>query len=155
MVLTIFCLLVLFQIKHFVVDYTLQTSYMLQKFRRDWGFFFPLLAHAGLHATFTLAIVLLFAPHLWWLALVDLVVHFIMDRIKAGPKYLGKFECLSKKEIRSMMSCANISGVEVFEREFKGNTYFWWSLGFDQMIHHLTHYYIIFYIVIDEVFTKV
>jgi len=29
-------------------------------------------------------------------------------------------------------------------RRLRGNTLFWWCLGFDQMIHHLTHYVCIY-----------
>jgi hypothetical protein len=33
------------------------------------------------------------------------------------------------------------------ENQFKGNKYFWFALGLDQMIHHLTHYLIIYLLV--------
>ena len=32
------------------------------------------------------------------LASFDLVVYFVMDRIKAGPKYLGKYQYLAKDQ---------------------------------------------------------
>ena len=35
--------------------------------------------------------------------------------------------------------------LEVIEGRFKSNTYFWWALGWDQMMHHLTHYVILFF----------
>jgi len=89
MIFEIFSLLFIFQLKHFFVDYPLQGKYMLGKFKPGWGFFFPLLLHASVHAMFTLAICLWLAPHLWWLAIADLLIHFIMDRVKAGPRYLG------------------------------------------------------------------
>ena len=28
--------------------------------------------------------------------------------------------------------------------KIKSNTYFWWALGWDQMMHHLTHYLLIY-----------
>lgn len=145
--------LLYFQVKHFVADYWLQGPYMLQKFRPDWGFFLPLAAHAGVHAVGTLAILLVFAPHLWYLCLVDFVVHFIMDRIKAGPKYLGRYKALSGKEIANIMSYRDTMGIKRFAPELKGNTYFWWSLGLDQMVHHLTHYFIIFVVVMDTIWS--
>jgi len=163
MIFEIFSLLVLFQLKHFIADYPLQNKYMLQKFKPDWGCFVPLLVHASVHAAFTLAICLWIAPHLWWLALVDLITHFIMDRIKAGRKYLGKFSALSGAEIKPILD--NIGGrVHVddamdrsirhdWKRQLRHNTYFWWSLGVDQMVHHLVHYYIIFAIVVDKALT--
>lgn len=119
----IFTLLVVFQLKHFLADYLLQTRYMLGKFRPDWYFVPPLLAHASVHAFFTLAIC-------WYwqappqLALVDCAAHFAMDRIKAGPRWLGRFND-------------------------KGAAPFWIALGFDQTVHHLTHYYIIYRIIVS------
>jgi hypothetical protein len=64
-----------------------------------------------------LAITLYLKPSLWWLAILDFIVHFTMDRLKAGPRYLGRFS-----DIRSKA--------------------YWVSFGLDQMIHHLTHIYI-------------
>ena len=163
MLFEIFFLLILFQIKHLVADYFLQGKYMLQKFRSDWGFFLPLVAHSGVHALITLGVCLWFAPNLWWLSLVDFVAHFAMDRIKAGPKYLGRFKALSGAEIKPILD--NIGGrVHVnddmdksirhdWHRRLKSNVFFWWSLGLDQMFHALTHYYIIFAIVSDKALT--
>jgi len=161
----VFSLLVLFQIKHFVADYPLQNKYMLGKFKPGWGFALPLLAHAGVHALFTLAICLWMAPNLWWLSIVDLITHFIMDRIKASPRYLGRFKALSGNEMMEIKDwCQHMDevgwtnvGKEYFAKhhspKLKGNTYFWWSLGLDQMVHHLVHYYIIFAIVVDKALT--
>lgn len=41
---TLFILLILFQIKHFVADYLLQGEYMLGKFKPGWSFLKPLLS---------------------------------------------------------------------------------------------------------------
>jgi hypothetical protein len=115
----ILILLVVFQIKHFVADYLLQGKYMLGKFNADWSFFKPLAAHAGVHSGFTFIItgaLVGFWPGLA-LGLFDGVTHFVTDRIKAGPKYFGKYQ--------------------------KDQKEFWWALGFDQMVHHLVHYIII------------
>ncbi len=134
---TIFLLLVIYQIKHFVADFPLQNAYMLQKFKPDWSFFFPLLAHAGLHASLTFAIAYSFSKGNTLvsvqLAVFDLVVHFCMDRIKAGPKYLGRYKALAASEYMSSTPKQKIE-----------NKLFWISLGVDQKIHHLTHYAIIY-----------
>lgn len=114
-------LLVLFQIKHFLCDYILQTPYMLRKGESGWSWVGPLMAHAGVHSLFTCFIILLVNPALCWLAFVDFGVHFLVDRFKAGKKYLGRYQPNDKK--------------------------FWWALGFDQMCHHLTHYYFIYKLV--------
>jgi hypothetical protein len=95
---------------------------MLGKFNADWSFFLPLASHAAVHAAFTLGVCVVFDPTLWWLALVDGAAHFIMDRIKAGPRWLGRFNDATKPA-------------------------FWWCLGFDQTVHHLTHYGIIYCLV--------
>ncbi len=120
-----FFLLVIYQIKHFVADFPLQREYMLRKTRPEWDFLLPLSMHCLVHAGLTLAICLIFNASLWWLAIFDFVVHFLMDRLKSGPRYLGRFNNLKR------------SG-------------FWNVLGLDQMVHHLTHIYIIYVIVINS-----
>ncbi|MBX3023065.1 MAG: DUF3307 domain-containing protein [Bdellovibrionales bacterium] len=114
-------LLILFQVKHFIADFVLQNVWMLQKSRPGWDFVPPLAIHCFVHALMTLAIVLCVDPAAWWLALLDFAVHFTMDRIKAGPRYLGRYSDVRGKA-------------------------FWVSFGFDQMVHHLTHIYIAWYI---------
>ena len=173
---TLFVLLVVYQLKHFLADYPLQNGYMLKKFEPGWKFLGPLVSHCMVHAVMTLWIV---AGYLWYkngftqfnvlpayeLALLDFVIHFTMDRIKAGPKYLGRYKPLTAKEYGELkrqeavlsQSLAEDSGPDNMCRvhkgitevisKFKSNTYFWWSLGLDQMVHHLTHYYIIWTLV--------
>lgn len=149
----LFWLLILFQVKHLLCDYFLQTPYMLKKFLPGWGFLFPLLLHSSMHGVGTLIICLCYNPSLWWLALVDLVIHFGMDRLKAGPKYLGRFKALSANEFRETINDMHMIGKDNSKYEYviwnskrkiKHNTYFWWSLGFDALIHHCTHYFIIY-----------
>ena len=120
---TIFLLLVLFQLKHFIADYPLQTQYMLGKTKAT-GWINPLAAHAAVHAWFTFLIILFVSPDnylLYLLALVDFVIHFTVDRIKASPKLGGRFN--------------------------PTQPYFWWALGADQMAHHLTHYVFIYILI--------
>jgi hypothetical protein len=163
--LFIFGLLIAFQFKHFLADYPLQTPYMLQKFKPGWEFVKPLAAHAGTHAAFTWLICLVFAvikgkvpvylpPAM---ALLDFTVHFVVDRIKASPRLLGRYKALSAKEfpdtIRDASGGYKIGGDTYMVPEGKArdarkalldNKYFWWALGWDQMMHHLTHYLIIY-----------
>lgn len=118
-----FQLLVLYQFKHFIADFPLQLNYMVfRKTSPNWDFLWPLISHSAVHGAFTFAICLYYNPKLWWLSIVDLVLHFVADRLKSSPKYLGRFNDLSKP-------------------------YYWWCFGLDQMIHHLTHIYIIYEIV--------
>ena len=126
----VFLLLILFQIKHFICDYPLQTPYMLGKMgRTNW--IKPLAAHAGVHALGTFIIVYTFMHTAYWLdsfifatafALVDFTLHFIVDRVKASPDLGGKW--------KPDQPC------------------FWWVLGADQMSHHLFNYLFIFLICI-------
>lgn len=122
----IFGLLILFQLKHFVADYPLQNRYMLGKFK-ETGWIKPLAAHCSVHAAMTFGIAMFFVSPVIAaaLALLDFAFHFAMDRIKASPKMLGRFTHIDPK--------------------------FWWSLGVDQMFHHLTHYLIIYWIVVLSV----
>lgn len=165
LVCKLFVLLIMFQIKHFLADYPLQGSYMLGKFKPGWDFVKPLLAHVGVHMVFTYLILLLCCPWLvgWQLitlTLTDGVIHFVMDRIKAGPKYLGRFKTVNQfqldvyKEMEDVIKYKyegdpdkELMLEEVHKEKMdalKQTPYFWWSLGLDQMVHHLTHYLIVF-----------
>ena len=143
----LFSLLVLFQLKHFMCDYPFQTDYMLGKFKSDRHWILPLLAHAAVHAVSTFIIVA--CVKLSWslaleLAVIDLVAHTTMDRIKASPRLLGRFKALSAREMAVIKRGPSIPSQTIpFYEALRSNVYFWWSVGFDQMVHHLTHYYII------------
>lgn len=117
----IFYLLIAFQLKHFIADYPLQTRWMLGKFKPGSEWILPLLAHASVHGLFSLGIILIARPSFWYLAFVDLMAHFIIDRIKASPYLLGRFKDMQQGS-------------------------FWYCLGADQMAHHLTHYGIIYFL---------
>jgi hypothetical protein len=113
-------LLLVFQTKHYVADYLLQTEYMLGKFEKTY-WLMPLLLHASVHAVFTYNICVSFGvPVIFALLLAfgDLIIHSIIDRIKASPKMFGCFVPSDKE--------------------------FWWVFGLDQKLHHLTHYVIIY-----------
>jgi hypothetical protein len=155
-------LLVVYQIKHFLADYPLQGKFMLGKFAKFPDFVLPLLAHVGVHGLFTFLIAISLKPFkvAAALAVLDMVVHFVVDRIKASPDLLGRFKAISKQEyMEQTQMIASLEQAPVprhpeielalknakskFSDTMKSNTYFWWSLGWDQMMHHLTHYLII------------
>ena len=81
--------------------------------------------------------------------------HFIMDRIKASPDLLGRYKALDYNCYVGVAQMAEgIMPVPVAKEEvetkkawaldrLKSNVYFWWCLGLDQGVHHLTHYFII------------
>jgi hypothetical protein len=70
-----------------------------------------------------------------------------MDRIKASPNLLGRYKALSADEMKSILSYLPTLGEagvqEKFGDQLRSNVYFWWALGLDQGVHHLTHYAII------------
>lgn len=113
----IWSLLIAYQVKHFVADYLLQGRWMLGKFKPYPDFILPLLAHSAVHGLFTLAIALYVRPELCWVSLVDLAVHFGVDRLKAAPSLGGRWKYHQPQ--------------------------YWYALGADQMAHHLCHYWII------------
>jgi hypothetical protein len=121
----IFLLLILFQIKQFIADFPLQKEYMLRKVLPGWDFVPPLALHCAVHAVGTLLILSFVAIHLWWLAVIDFAVHFMVDRIKSSPRVLGRYRDQTRPA-------------------------FWNVLGLDQMMHHFTHYWIIWYIAVHR-----
>jgi hypothetical protein len=166
---TIFLLLVIYQFKHFLADFPLQGKYMLGKFKPGWAWVLPLLAHVGVHGVFTLVIASAFGcSYALRLALLDMAIHFIMDRIKASPDLLGRFQAISKSEYQMHMRdvehlkemidkpwwdgdeqyCERLEKCEKsFAVKMRSNVFFWWALGLDQMVHHLTHYLLIYLMV--------
>lgn len=95
---------------------------MLRKQRPGWDFILPLTSHCLVHSLGTLIICLMYSANFWWLAILDFVLHFLMDRFRASPNMLGRFTDIKKAS-------------------------FWRILGFDQMFHHLTHYLIIWILI--------
>jgi hypothetical protein len=109
-----FCgLLLLFTFKHFVADFVMQTNWIARGKERVEGWFAPLAVHVLGHAVLTLAIALAIAPRLWWLALVDLVIHATIDRAKSIVGHKGGWAM--------------------------GQGAFWWLMGFDQFLHQVTN----------------
>jgi hypothetical protein len=104
---------VIFQFKHLLADFILQTPWMAQGKEKPQGWLAPLTAHAGVHGVLTGAILGITAPGYAVLGIVDFAVHFSIDRAKG-----------------------------LLSREFDAdttNTSFWWLIGIDQTLHHLTH----------------
>lgn len=162
----IMAILVVFQIKHYLADFPLQQNFMFMmgKFKGGYDWILPLLAHVAVHGVFTFVIAALFiagdASHMfhgpldwiWWayhftlfkafkVALVDMAIHFTMDRIKASPKLLGRYKALTKREWGELIDSGATK--EELAARWKDNNWFWYSLGIDQMVHHLTHYVLI------------
>lgn len=110
------------------------------------------------------------------LGVLDFFIHLVMDRIKASPDLLGKYKALNKFEIDYMIGTLNDYKQQyedgftaandkeaarihdLLEKRYKRqdkyvkdrweeNAKFWWSLGLDQTVHHLTDLTIAFLII--------
>ncbi len=115
--MTISSLLILyisFRLKHFICDFILQTEWMaLTKSAPGREGYKALFAHTATHGIGTSLVMLVFAPPLIFLGLIDFVVHSLIDRIKGV--LTRKMGWMPK------------------------DTFFWWALGADQEMHNLTH----------------
>jgi hypothetical protein len=77
-------LCIFWEFKHYLADWHFQTAWISSGKRLpglDW--IYPLTLHAGLHSVLSLTLLLIIAPVLWYLALIDFGTHFAMDAIKA------------------------------------------------------------------------
>jgi len=109
-------LLILFFIKHFLVDFVCQTEY---QWKNKGTLFHPGgLIHSGLHGLATYVILMGFVANPIPLALLDSVTHYTIDYTKTNlNKILG-------------------IGAE--------SQTFWVLVGLDQLLHYLVYIYIIF-----------
>lgn len=115
MLLQIALLYLSFRLKHFACDYIFQTGWMAtKKGDNNVEGYKALLAHAGVHAFGTLIVTLFFAPNLWWLSIVDLFVHSLIDWAKSNITKAKKWQSDEKK--------------------------YWLAYGLDQEAHHLSHF---------------
>ena len=164
--------LLLFQVKHYMADYRLQNEYMLRKFELNANEWVPaLLLHSFVHGSLTVVISCLF---IWikslmvtevmqesyqpdynlsiWLGLFDMVVHFAVDRWKASPHYAGKYRSLSKKEFIKIKQELSRSTDPMYTKHLldriNSNREFWLAVGWDQFLHHCTHYIILAILII-------
>lgn len=99
-------------IKHVIADFVLQNSWIATGKDARTGWALPLTVHCAIHGVLTTAMLLAFAPKLWFLGLVDFAIHFVIDRAKGV--------CVSRFNV-TMES-----------------QWFWWLIGIDQTLHHLT-----------------
>lgn len=113
-VYSICAILAVLQIKHFICDFTLQSSYQLLNkgtYLHPGG-----LLHAGLHALFTMAAFLVVVPTLslgLGIVVGEFLVHYHIDWAK-------------EQVIRH-------TGWTPAQAQF------WWAIGFDQLLHQWTY----------------
>ena len=122
MTMTVFILLALFGIKHFIADFAMQYDYML----REKGIYGTTggLHHAIVHASFTFLILVFFcsdANDIIALSFADFVLHYHIDYVK--------------QKLNKELTTA--------DRQF------WVWLGADQALHYLTYIGIISYVTLS------
>lgn len=122
MTTTVFLLLALFGIKHFLADFLMQYEYML----REKGIYGATggIHHAMLHASFTFLILVFFCDsgnEIIALSAVDFFIHYHVDFVK---QQLNR-------------------GLTTADRNF------WLLLGADQALHYLTYIGIIAYVTLS------
>lgn len=106
--------LVLLEVKHFVVDYVLQTPYQYQnkgKYGHPGG-----IVHAGMHGVVSLLVFLLLPVSFWvgfWVIVGELIFHYHVD--------------WSKEQINHRFDLKQNTGP------------YWATFGIDQLLHHLTY----------------
>jgi hypothetical protein len=106
--------MIILAIKHVMADFVLQTSWMAIGKDAKKGWALPLLVHCAIHGVLAVAILLVLAPRLWFLGLVDFVLHLIIDRAKGF--------CVATFSVT------------------QESHWFWWLIGIDQALHHLTNF---------------
>jgi hypothetical protein len=110
----LFWSLVLFEVKHFVCDFVLQTAYQYRNkgiYGHPAGF-----VHAGLHAAGSLPAVLIMTETLWLIAAIlaaEFAVHYHVDWLK---EQINKRHALTFNDAR-----------------------YWSVFGADQLIHQMSY----------------
>jgi hypothetical protein len=85
---------------------------MLGKFKPFPDFILPLLTHSIIQGLGTF-VILYPNKHALLFSLLEIPIHFVIDRVKADKNLLGRWPVESP--------------------------YFWYTLGFDQTLHYLTY----------------
>jgi hypothetical protein len=107
-------------IKHFICDFPLQANPWL--YRNKGTYMHPGgIAHAGIHALGTLLVLAPFIGSLSMVyAIIDMLVHYHIDWAKMN---------VSKR----------------YDLQPNNSERFWILLGFDQLLHHITYFIIIYF----------
>jgi hypothetical protein len=107
-------------IKHFICDFPLQANPWL--YRNKGTYMHPGgIAHAGIHALGTLLVLAPFIGSLsMFYAALDMLVHYHIDWAKMN---------ISKR----------------YDLQPNNSERFWILLGFDQLLHHITYFIIIYF----------
>ncbi|SFL74739.1 Protein of unknown function [Bradyrhizobium sp. NFR13] len=111
-------------VKHVIADFLLQNAWMAMGKDQRTGWALPLLVHCAIHGVLTTLFVAAVQPKLWFIGLVDFAIHITIDRAKG--------------------LCVSHFGVT------QGHRWFWWLIGIDQALHHLTDFFLAIFIVANS-----
>ena len=106
--------------KHVVADFFLQNSWMAHGKDQKTGWALPLLVHCLIHLAVAMVLILMIAPRFWFVALIDFAIHITVDRAKGF--------------------CVSNFGLTTEHQ------WFWWLIGIDQALHHLTGFFLSIYL---------
>jgi hypothetical protein len=122
-VLQLLLLYISFRLKQYISDFLLQTDWMAyNKGKPGKEGYKALFSHTAIHGVGTTVIAVIFAPMLWWLGIVDFIIHSFVDRLK---------------------------GLITWNKNWSTrDTAFWWAFGLDQEAHNFSHLAYIVIIVI-------
>lgn len=104
--------MLLLTFKHIIADFVLQNSWMAFGKDQKTGWALPLLVHCLIHLAVAMVLILIVVPKFWFVAVVDFVIHIIVDRAKGL-----------------------VSSTFHMTPE---HPWFWTVIGVDQALHHLT-----------------
>lgn len=118
-------LILAFQVKHFLGDFAFQTGPMVMgKGAPGWQFAKPLSIHCLIHSVLTTIVLAAFSILSFWpLIVIDFVIHFIIDRLKSGPRYAGRVKMNESPQL------------------------FWFFFGLDQLLHQMTYLFFVYLLV--------
>jgi hypothetical protein len=110
----VLAVLLYLQVKHFICDYPLQTTYQVVN-KGTYGHAGGII-HSGIHAVFTLPAFLIITPTLpigIAIVVAEFLIHYHVD--------------WSKQRIMARMGWQSV------------DSEFWWGIGADQFLHYLTY----------------
>src|SRR5438445_13177342 len=70
--------------KHVVADFFLQNTWMAVRKDQKRGWVLPLLAHCVVHLAVAMVLILIVAPRIWFVPLIDLAIHIVIDGAKGS-----------------------------------------------------------------------
>jgi hypothetical protein len=101
-------------VKHVIADFLLQNTWMAMGKDAKTGWALPLFVHCTIHGVMATVTFAALAPRFWYFGLVDFVIHITIDRAKGWC--VAHFNVTNDKK------------------------WFWWLIGIDQALHHLTDF---------------